>query len=883
MKRIRRRSSCCPILVFVVMAMLTTVFTLRAAPFKKTFAFTQPDGTVIQLWGEGDEFYARFETLDGYTVIFDQTLKAYCFATLSPDGSKLLSTAVPVPQGDPAALGLNRHLRLGREAIRKQVQQRYTRWDAGVHISKRWSQLKTAGRTAEANALSAPPSFTTIGTKVGLCLLIDFDDDPATIPQAEIVNFCNSDNYTDYGNNGSIKKYFQDNSGGLLTYSNVVTIYIRIPNSLHPKSYYNDTSQDCGDQANLLIRDAISIMKALPNYTTEILPAFDALTVDEYDEAVACNVFYAGDNGGVWSYGLWPHSWSLYNVGAQELSAGGKKIWNYQISNIGTSLEIGTFCHENGHMLCGYPDIYDYDYDSEGGAGAFCLMDYGNFGINPVQICAYLKRASGWATTTELTSTSALLGVVSATAGTNFNHFYRYAKPGVPTEYFLIECRNQSGHDAYLPASGIAIWHIDELGDHDNQSLIPNTVHANYEVTLVQADNFWDFEYDINDGDHYDLYYSGNTSAGYNNTFTDASSPDAHWWDGSYSGANFHDFSVQGTTMSFAVGDVAAAPSILQQPVDQVVETGGTASFTAYAASSSPLFYQWRFNGGDLATATNLTLVLTNVTSAQAGRYSVRVVNTYGTAISSNALLALLPVTIQTYTALDSIAIPDSGAAFPYPSAIAISDVTNQVVKMTVTLNNINHTWPADLDILLVGPEGQNVLLMSDAGGSSDLINTTVTFDDDAVHFLSDSSPITTGTYRPANFGTGDTFAFPAPAGPYGTALAVFKGINPNGNWQLFVYDDASLDSGSIAGGWSLRLFLPGTPAFLQPFTDNQQVYLPFAAASGVQYIVEFKNSLNDPSWQPLQTVNGDGTIHTIQDSILPVPQRFYRVRTGTP
>ena len=127
-------------------------------------------------------------------------------------------------------------------------------------------------------------------------------------------------------------------------------------------------------------------MKALPNYTTEILPTFDSLTVDNNNQVVACNVFYAGDNGGVWTFGLWPHSWALYDVGAQELSPGGKKVWRYQITNIGNTLAIGTFCHENGHMLCGYPDIYDYEYDSVGGAGNFCLMDYGGFDHNPVQI-----------------------------------------------------------------------------------------------------------------------------------------------------------------------------------------------------------------------------------------------------------------------------------------------------------------------------------------------------------------------------------------------------------------------------------------------------------------------------------------------------------------
>ena len=39
-----------------------------ASPFiGKTFTFTQPDGTTIQLRGWGDQHYAVFETLDGYT------------------------------------------------------------------------------------------------------------------------------------------------------------------------------------------------------------------------------------------------------------------------------------------------------------------------------------------------------------------------------------------------------------------------------------------------------------------------------------------------------------------------------------------------------------------------------------------------------------------------------------------------------------------------------------------------------------------------------------------------------------------------------------------------------------------------------------------------
>ncbi|HSU52922.1 MAG TPA: M6 family metalloprotease domain-containing protein, partial [Candidatus Dormibacteraeota bacterium] len=578
------------LLLFV--AALTAGTSTQASPFRNLqVPFTQPDGTKINVIGSGDEFYAVFETADGFTVVFDQTLKAYCFAKLAADG-QLVSTGQQLQLGDPAALGLLPHLRMTKEARDRQISERRQRWEAGMNIKERWEQLKAYRRAQDGGKDSGPqpaPVFTATGVKTGLTVLIDFDNDPATVPQAEIVNFCNGDNYTGFGNNGSVKKYYLDNSNGALTYSNVVTVYIRVPNSLHPKSWYNDTSQDCGIQGNLLVRDALTILKGLPNYASQILPTFQNLSVDASNQVVAVNVFFAGYNSGVWAKGLWPHSWDLEEVGVQELSPGGKKVWRYQITDIGDSLTLGTFCHENGHMLCGYPDIYDYDADSEGGAGMFCLMNSGGHGNNPVQICAYLKRVSGWSSTSELNSSSNLLATVTAPAGPNFNHFYRYQKPGVPTEYFLIECRDASGRDANLPASGIAIWHIDELGDHSDQRMVPNTLHQNYEVTLVQADNQWDFELNNNDGDWHDLYYSGNSSQGYNNEFSDTSAPHAHWWDGSASGLALHNFSVQAPTMSFQAGYGNVPPQIVAQPQNRTVTANNAVTFTVNAVGTPVL------------------------------------------------------------------------------------------------------------------------------------------------------------------------------------------------------------------------------------------------------------------------------------------------------
>jgi len=438
-------------------------------------------------------------------------------------------------------------------ARKSQVVARWQARENVLHIDAQWkAKLAALSAITATNGSIAfsPPTYTTTGTKVGMTLLVDFSDDPATVPQADIIDFCNGTNYTGYGNNGSVMKYYYDNSGGMLTYSNVVTIYVRAPQA---KSVYNDTTKDTGTQGNLLIKEALDTLKALPNYTTDILPALNNLTVDSSSEAMAFNVFFAGDNSGVWMFGLWPHSYALVDYGPQALG-NGKSIFKYQISDIGATLDIGTFCHENGHMLCDYPDLYDYNYDSVGGAGYFCLMSMGDhIPGNPAQICAYLKRASGWGTTVDLDYTSALIAN-SGTTGTNFNRFYRYAKPGTPTEYYLIENRESRGRDAGIPASGLAIWHVDELGDRDNQSTNYNTSHLNYELTLMQADGLWDFENNVNYGDANDLYYASNSAVGYLNAFSDTNMPSARWWDGTRSGLRVTEISNPSTNMTYRIG-----------------------------------------------------------------------------------------------------------------------------------------------------------------------------------------------------------------------------------------------------------------------------------------------------------------------------------------
>jgi uncharacterized delta-60 repeat protein/uncharacterized repeat protein (TIGR01451 family) len=154
-----------------------------------------------------------------------------------------------------------------------------------------------------------------------------------------------------------------------------------------------------------------------------------------------------------------------------------------------------------------------------------------------------------------------------------------------------------------------------------------------------------------------------------------------------------------------------------------------------------------------------------------------------------------------------------TGTGAPYPSALTVSGVNGPINKLTVTLFNVSHAFPDDLDILLVGPAGQRVLLMSDAGGGNltAMNNVTLTFDDAAAAFIPDATQITSGTYRPANYSVQtDPFPAPAPAGQpivWNTNLSAFNGTDPNGTWSLFVVDDSTAqDTGSIAGGWSLTI-----------------------------------------------------------------------------
>lgn len=149
------------------------------------------------------------------------------------------------------------------------------------------------------------------------------------------------------------------------------------------------------------------------------------------------------------------------------------------------------------------------------------------------------------------------------------------------------------------------------------------------------------------------------------------------------------------------------------------------------------------------------------------------------------------------------------------PSSIVVSGITDPITSITVDLFGLSHTFPDDIDVLLVGPTGAHVMLMSDAGLNFVLNGVNLKFDDAAPNSLPDSTLISSGSFKPTNFGVTDSFTgagAPGGTGPWGTALTPFYSLNANGTWTLFVQDDASQDVGQFAGGWQINFRTEAVP-----------------------------------------------------------------------
>ena len=170
--------------------------------------------------------------------------------------------------------------------------------------------------------------------------------------------------------------------------------------------------------------------------------------------------------------------------------------------------------------------------------------------------------------------------------------------------------------------------------------------------------------------------------------------------------------------------------------------------------------------------------------------------------------------------------VPAPWPGSPYPSTITLAGQTGVVNDVNLTLHGLDcssrtpdFAFPEDVDLMLVGPGGLGVVVLSDIGGANQnnplqFTDLTVTLDDEAAAPLPADTQLSGGTYRPLDddddpgeqVGT-DTFPAPAPAPSASTALSAFDNADPNGMWSLYLVDDYSGPNNcSVLRGWTIEI-----------------------------------------------------------------------------
>lgn len=384
------------------------------------------------------------------------------------------------------------------------------------------------------------------GSRRGLIILVEFQDRRFTIsnPKAEYESLANRRGYTNsYGATGSVRDYFLSQSYGTFDMQFDVVGPVRLENSMIYYGRNGSSSSEKDIYAGRMIAEACRA-------------ATDSVDISKYDwdgDSIVDQVYivYAGygEATGGSEYTVWPHEYDLYSAaydddngdffglfGRRQSSAGGpgghfghggqasSDIYDYGVEQNGYifntyacgnelvnmsvfggtgnyMMGIGVICHEFSHCM-GLPDLYD-TVGSGYGLGNYDIMSKGSYnGQNGIGECpagysAYERMVAGWLSPQELTRARQVTAMqplnVAAEAYVIYNPAHR-------DEYYLLENRDKTGWDSYLPDNGLLVAHVDYDSCIWSYNVV-NSVNGTYYVgdesrtntydrlTILRADN----------------------------------------------------------------------------------------------------------------------------------------------------------------------------------------------------------------------------------------------------------------------------------------------------------------------------------------------------------------------------------------------------------
>jgi M6 family metalloprotease-like protein len=407
--------------------------------------------------------------------------------------------------------------------------------------------------------VASPVTQSAHGTFNALAILIKFSDKNSSV---EVSKF---DTLIFVDRQGSVRNYYKE-----ISYAQLDIVTVNLPSTIgwttapQTYAYYCNGQNGMGaypQNSQKLCEDIVDLVNPLvdfSNYDNDLDGFVDALIL-----------VHTGPGAEVtWSDNdIWSHKWGIV-----PRSRDGVYIREYCIQPeywyTPGDITCGVFCHELGHIL-GLPDLYDTDIPRDSyGVGKWSLMAYGSWngpsgrGDYPAHPDAWSRIRLGFTSPTNVVANINNALIASVEGG---GDIYRlWSSGGLGDEYFLMENRQRTGYDSYLPSSGLLIWHIDETqSGNDNQWYPGYEASGHYRVALEQADGLFEMEKNISSGNAGDPFPGSSAHT----SFSPASLPSTNSYGGENTMMAISNISPSAATMTASL-QVSLASGINDEEAD---------------------------------------------------------------------------------------------------------------------------------------------------------------------------------------------------------------------------------------------------------------------------------------------------------------------------
>jgi immune inhibitor A len=408
---------------------------------------------------------------------------------------------------------------------------------------------------------------------------------------------------------GSMAEYYRDVSRGQLRVTGDIVGWYALPESA---SYYANSGYGLGRLSyphNLagLVTDAVARADSAVDFSK-----YDRNKDGEVDYLLVVHTGLGAEAGAGNRNLLWSANsslsgpWEFVTPYQTNDSLGGHTVIN-RFSVLperswiepDSMAEVGPYCHEFGHGL-GWPDLYDASVIGGGtnvGPGNWCIMSSGAYGgddrhpSQPTRPCAWAMKDAGWLPLTNVTA-SGLLRFPPVEGPDAV--IYRLWWQGDPWyEDFLVENRQQTGHDSGLPGAGLLVYHVDENIIETNRWQNRINSSSTPGLRVEEADGGYQLMGTFDRGTDGDPF-PGST---HNTRFADDTQPSTRTFDGRHTNISLSGIESDGYDM-FAWAQVTpsgwSAPSVtrlsgaqLQLDGTRVLTPTGVGDFDFIAANSA--------------------------------------------------------------------------------------------------------------------------------------------------------------------------------------------------------------------------------------------------------------------------------------------------------